>query len=218
MDFIHQEVEDMSILNLNVNLDSEQAQKLAVMARARNTTIRVAAAQLVTAGIDHTRHQGPGHTRREITQILAQTDLIGIVDPERIWDESDLDRAVNWLTNRHGERLLPEFAANTWDGGHSPYHDAQFAQNPDPPHGWQAYLTPATDRIGELGDIPPDLFPHPTLAEAAGALYRSYVERHGPPSGPGETALAVAQDMRQDLQTIPEDLASIISRQVRSNE
>lgn len=208
----------MPVLNLNVNLDSEQAQKLAVMASAGNTTIRVAAARLVTAGIDNTRRQGPGHTRWEIAQILAQTDLIGIVDPDRIWDESDLDRAVNWITNQHGERLLPEFAANTWDGGHSPYNDAQFAQNPDPPHGWQAYLTPATDQIGELGDVPPNLFPHPTLAEAADTLYRSYVEQHGPPSGPGETALAIAHDMRQDLQTIPADLASIISRQVHSKE
>ena len=59
-----------------------------------------------------------------------------------------------------------------------PYMSATFEQDNLPPHHWRGYLSPWTEDLGELGDLPENVYPNETFPEACQALYEAYSERH----------------------------------------
>ena len=164
-----------------ITLTPDQATKISTIARAQNKSEASIIEQLVRQQLDLLPRQGPGHTRAEITLITQNSRLADIMDPASLWDETVLDRHHQWMTNQDNEPLLTEFTINSNINTPCPYMEATFWQDPEPPHHWRALLNPNTQDIGELGDLPEHLHPHPSLHTAAEALYEAYTERHGTP-------------------------------------
>ena len=177
-----------------ITLTPEQDAKISALAHAQNKSETSVIEQLVRQQLDLMPRQGPGHTRAEITLITKNSRLADIMDPTSLWDETMIDPSRHWMNNQNNEPLFSEFTINSNTTTPCPYMEATFWQDPDPPHHWRALLNPHTQDIGELGDLPEHLHPHPSLHTAAEALYDAYSERHGVPNP--------EQALRRTLQNI----------------
>ena len=177
-----------------INLTPAQADKIRTIARAQNKNESAVIEQLMSRQLDLMPRQGPGHTRAEILSITKNSSLADIMDPNTLWDETILDRHHQWMTNEQNQPLLSEFTINNRSDIQHHYMEATFWQDAETPHRWRAMLVPQTQDIGELGDLPEQLYPHLSLHAAAESLYQAYAERHGTPDP--------AQALRRTLQEI----------------
>ena len=177
-----------------IKLTPEQADKVSALARAQNKDETAIIEQLLSHQLDLMPRPGPGHTRAEIILITKNSSLADIMDPNSLSADAILGQLPKWTKTRHNQPLLTQFTIDSSPKAKCPYMDATFFQDPGTPHHWRAVLSPRTRDIGKLGDLPQHLYPHPSLYDAAEALYQAYTERHGVPDP--------AQVLRRTLQGI----------------
>ena len=172
-----QETEETSVM-LITWLTPHEARTLAEMASARYTTTADMVRQAVKKLLRETRYHGPGHTRKQLHEMMTQSSLSIILDPDAMWDQSNLDETTKWPTDAEGNDLIDEINFAVGNDPSIPYMTATFEQDNQPPHHWRGYLSPWTEYLGELGDLPENVYPNETFTEACQALYEAYSERH----------------------------------------
>ena len=173
----HQETEETSVM-LITWLTPHEAKTLAEMASARYTTTADMVRQAVKKLLRENRYHGPGHTRKQLHEMMTQSSLSIILDPDAMWDQSNLDETTKWPTDAEGNDLIDEVNFAVGNDPSIPYMTATFEQDNQPPHHWRGYLSPWTEYLGELGDLPENVYPNETFTEACQALYEAYSERH----------------------------------------
>ena len=173
----HQETEAASVM-VTTWLTPHEARTLEEMASARYTTTADTVWQAVKKLLRETRYHGPGHTRKQLHEMMAQSPLSIIMDPDAMWDQSYLDETTKWPTDTEGNDLIDEVNFAVGSNPSIPYMSATFEQDNLPPHHWRGYLSPWTEDLGELGDLPENVYPNETFTEACQALYETYSERH----------------------------------------
>ena len=102
-----QETETASVMIITW-LTPPEAKTLAEMASARYTTTADMVRQAVKQLLRETRYHGPGHTREQLHEMMAQSPLSIILDPDALWDQSDLDENTRWPTDAAGNDLIDE--------------------------------------------------------------------------------------------------------------
>ena len=173
----HQETEATSVMVITW-LTPPEAKTLEEMASARYTTTADTVRQAVKKLLRETRYHGPGHTREQLREMMVQSPLSIILDPDALWDQSDLDETTRWPTDTEGNDLIDEVNFAVGNDSSIPYMTATFEQDNLPPHYWRGYLSPSTENLGELGDLLENVYPNETFTEACQALYEAYSERH----------------------------------------
>ena len=159
-------------------LTPHEARILKEMASARHTTTADTVRQAVKKLLRETQHHGPGHTRHQLNGMMAQSPLSTILDPDALWDQSDLEENTRWPTDVEGNDLIDEVNFAVGNDPSVPYTTATFEQDNLPPNHWRGYLSPSTGDIGELGDLPENVYPNETFTAACQSLYEAYSERH----------------------------------------
>ena len=79
----HQETEATSVMVITW-LTPPEAKTLAEMASARYTTTADTVRQAVKKLLRETRYHGPGHTREQLHEMMAQSPLSIIIDPNAV--------------------------------------------------------------------------------------------------------------------------------------
>ena len=93
----HQETEETSVM-LITWLTPHEAKTLAEMASARYTTAADMVRQAVKKLLRENRYHGPGHTRKQLHEMMTQSSISIILDPDAMWDQSDLDETTKKLS------------------------------------------------------------------------------------------------------------------------
>ena len=163
--------------DVTVRLTPEQSHTIAEMAQARGMTAETFVAEAIETFLRERRHRGPGHTRDDLHRMMAQSPLANIADPDSMWDESKLDRAFRWPTDSEGRPLIDAVNFAVIEPAKA-YMTAAFEQDSRPPYHWRAWLEPATEELGELGDLPECSYPRKSFTDACQALYEAYAERY----------------------------------------
>lgn len=175
-------------LTLTLVLNERQSQLIERLAQQMGVSPEEAALTTISDRLEQLGRQGPGLTAQEMTEAIEESKLAEIVVATRHWHPAyagpfpDLGDPEP-ERNQHGEILLAEvnFACRR-DAG-TPFSHAGFVQDSNPPHYWRAWLEPIAEEDGEIGDLPEDAFPHPTVRDAANALATACRERFPQPAG-----------------------------------
>ena len=169
--------------DLTVSLDERQNRLMRRLADQMGNSPEEAALAIINDRLKRLARQGPGLTTQEIEDAVRQSDLDEIVMSGRSWHPAyaggfpDFDQFQEPERNQHGEMLLAlvNFAVPRKAG--LPYSHATFEQDSNPPHHWRAWFETIMEDDGELGDLPEDVFPHPTVRAAADNLAAACRER-----------------------------------------
>ena len=146
----HQETEATSVMVITW-LTPPEAKTLEEMASARYTTTADTVRQAVKKLLRETRYHGPGHTREQLREMMVQSPLSIILDPDALWDQSDLDETTRWPTDTEGNDLIDEVNFAVGNDSSIPYMTATFEQDNLPPHHWRGYLSPSTGKPRRAG-------------------------------------------------------------------
>ena len=110
-------------------LTPHEARTLAEMASARYTTTADTVRQAVKKLLRETRYHGPGHTREQLHEMMAKSPLSIILDPDALWDQSNLDETTKWPTDAAGNDLIDEVNFAVGNDPSIPYMNATFNQD-----------------------------------------------------------------------------------------
>ena len=124
----HQETEATSVMVITW-LTPPEAKTLAEMASARYTTTADTVRQAVKKLLRETRYHGPGHTREQLREMMVQSPLSIILDPDALWDQSDLDETTRWPTDTEGNDLIDEVNFAVGNNPSIPYMTATLVQD-----------------------------------------------------------------------------------------
>ena len=103
----HQETEVTSVM-VTAWLTPHEARTLEETASARYTTTADTVRQAVKTFLRENRYHGPGHTREQLHDMMAQSSLSIILNPDTLWDQSHLDQTTKWPTDPEGNDLIDE--------------------------------------------------------------------------------------------------------------